>query len=158
MDASGRETRRIVVSSDMKKLLAFAAAGVMIATPALARQVPIRGGWNLDENSRLQIAPSDWVKGRVPVVNRDDTITVPLIVVWQGNRHFSFDIAHKGNTCARPEMSGSALSVCVDKSYYVITPRWKSENRYKTVTLDCDRHIKIRGKNLLIRPMCDTFK
>ena len=141
----------------MKKALALLATATLATTVALPAKAGY--GWDITHNTRFEFVP---VKDReTKVVNH--SISTGLKFVWTryDGKKFNYPIVleHKGNTCARPPTppGSSHLTVCVDESYYVISPKWERRGYYTNVELKCDRPIYVNGKSLHLKAACNYF-
>jgi hypothetical protein len=141
----------------MKKALALLATATLATTVALPAKAGY--GWDITHNTRFEFVP---VKDReTKVVNH--SISTGLKFVWTryDGEKFMYPIIleHKGNTCARPPTppGSSHLTVCVDESYYVISPKWERRGYYTNVELMCDRPIYVNGKSLDLKAACNYF-
>ena len=141
----------------MKKLIATIATAALATTVALPAKAGY--GWDVTHNTRFEFVP---VREReTKVVNH--SISTGLKFVWTryDGEKFMYPIIleHKGNTCARPPTppGSSHLTVCVDESYYVISPKWERRGYYTNVELMCDRPIYINGKSLDLKAACNYF-
>jgi hypothetical protein len=141
----------------MKKALALLATATLATTVALPAKAGY--GWDITHNTRFEFVP---VKDReTKVVNH--SISTGLKFVWTryDGEKFMYPIIleHKGNTCARPPTppGSSHLTVCVDESYYVISPKWERRGYYTNVELMCDRPIYVNGKSLHLKAACNYF-
>ena len=143
----------------MKRIFALMAA-LAVATPVQAQErLPVGWGWNINENVRFQFAP-DSITNK-PTVSDGNTISGTLEVIWKGTRRFPIYRRHEGNTCGRQQVGPgeSALTVCIDRSYYVIQPNWDQERYFTRVeNLKCSRPIYFWESKLNLQSACDYFK
>jgi len=139
----------------MKKVIATLATAALATTVALPAKAGY--GWDVTHNTRFEFVP---VRDReTKVVNHVISTGVNFVWTRYDGEKFAYPITieHKGNTCARPPTprGSSHLTVCVDKSYYVIKPNWDMRNHYSNVELQCNRPIKIDNKFLNLQAACD---
>lgn len=142
----------------MKKALALLATATL-ATTAAALPANAGYGWDITGNTRFEFVPKNYRETKV--INH--SIETGLNFVWtrDDGKKFYYPIVleHKGNTCGRPPTppGSSHLTVCVDESYYVISPIWSRRGRYTDVKLVCDRPIYVDGKRLHLKAACNYF-
>ena len=139
----------------MKKVIAALATAALATTVALPAKAGY--GWNVTHNTRFQFVPRSWRETTVV----SNTINTGVHFQWTRYDGETFNypvhITLEGNTCERPPTppGSSHLTVCVDRSYYVIKPNWDMRNHYSNVELQCNRPIKIDNKFLNLQGACD---